>query len=72
MQPLRQGCSDGYNSRRLFADWLKWAGVNVPTDENGYPPQPIEISPLFALDKKELAAKIKGAQLDFTRPLLLE
>jgi len=57
---------------RLFADWLKWAGVNVPTDENGYPPQPIEISPLFALDKKELAAKIKGAQLDFTRPLLLE
>ena len=37
---------------RRFAGWLRAAGAEVPDD------LPVEISPLYALDAEELAAKI--------------
>jgi UDP-N-acetylglucosamine/UDP-N-acetylgalactosamine diphosphorylase len=40
------------------ARWLAAAGVQVPTKANGEPAFPLEISPLFALDEAECAAKI--------------
>ncbi len=40
------------------ADWLERAGVRVPRDANGNVTVPMEISPLFALDPEELAAKV--------------
>jgi UDP-N-acetylglucosamine/UDP-N-acetylgalactosamine diphosphorylase len=43
---------------RLAADWLEAAGVRVPRDSQGEPAVPLEVSPLFALDDKELAAKV--------------
>jgi UDP-N-acetylglucosamine/UDP-N-acetylgalactosamine diphosphorylase len=42
----------------LAADWLTKAGVNVPRRADGSPAFPLEISPLFALDAEELAARI--------------
>jgi len=42
----------------LFARWLHAAGVEVPRDAEGHPAIKIEISPLFALDEAELAAKV--------------
>jgi UDP-N-acetylglucosamine/UDP-N-acetylgalactosamine diphosphorylase len=42
----------------LHADWLSRAGVRLPRGEDGRPPHPIEISPLFALDAAELAARL--------------
>jgi len=42
----------------LAADWLEQAGVTVPRDAQGHATVPIEISPLFALDPEELAAKV--------------
>ncbi len=38
---------------RQAADWLEAAGVSVP------PPVPLEVSPLFALDREEFAAKLE-------------
>jgi UDP-N-acetylglucosamine/UDP-N-acetylgalactosamine diphosphorylase len=38
---------------RLAADWLGDAGVDVPA-------VPLEVSPLFALDREEFAAKLAG------------
>jgi len=46
------------NMSRLFAGWLREAGVNVPEGV------PVEISPLFALDAAEVARR-----LDRTRPI---
>ena len=43
----------------VFADWLAACNVEVPRDEEGFPKANIEISPLFALDPKELRAQIK-------------
>lgn len=40
------------------ARWLKSAGAEVPTDAAGNSVHPIEISPLFANDPGELAAKL--------------
>jgi UDP-N-acetylglucosamine/UDP-N-acetylgalactosamine diphosphorylase len=42
---------------KLFASWLKEAGIDVPFDNNGIPAVKIEISPLFALNAQELADK---------------
>jgi UDP-N-acetylglucosamine/UDP-N-acetylgalactosamine diphosphorylase len=43
---------------RLAADWLEAAGVRVPRDGRGDPAVALEVSPLFALDRGELAAKL--------------
>jgi UDP-N-acetylglucosamine/UDP-N-acetylgalactosamine diphosphorylase len=42
----------------LFASWLEAAGINVPRTEDGKSKFALEISPLFALDAEELAAKV--------------
>ena len=42
---------------KLFASWLKEAGIDVPLDNNGIPTVKIEISPLFALNAQELVDK---------------
>jgi UDP-N-acetylglucosamine/UDP-N-acetylgalactosamine diphosphorylase len=43
---------------RLAADWLEAAGVRVPRDAHGEPVVPLEVSPLFALDREEFVAKL--------------
>ncbi|MDB5311896.1 MAG: type 1 family protein [Gemmataceae bacterium] len=43
---------------RLHAGWLERAGVHVPREGSGEPSHPVEVSPLFALDADDLAAKI--------------
>ncbi len=42
----------------LAADWLAHAGVTLPRLPDGAPRYAVEISPLFALDKEELAARL--------------
>ncbi len=42
----------------LFGRWLREAGMEIPMDENGNVEGAIEISPLYALDAKELKEKI--------------
>jgi UDP-N-acetylglucosamine/UDP-N-acetylgalactosamine diphosphorylase len=42
----------------LAADWLERAGVAVPRKADGNAAFPLEISPLYALDVEELAAKV--------------
>jgi UDP-N-acetylglucosamine/UDP-N-acetylgalactosamine diphosphorylase len=42
----------------LFGKWLREAGIEVPTDGTGNVTGSIEISPLYALDAKELKEKI--------------
>jgi UDP-N-acetylglucosamine/UDP-N-acetylgalactosamine diphosphorylase len=39
-------------------DWLERAGIRVPRKANGDAAVPLEISPLYALDAEELAAKV--------------
>ncbi len=48
-------------SRRAAA-WLKACGVNVPTNADGQPRHPCEISPLVAQDENELAEYLENAQ----------
>jgi UDP-N-acetylglucosamine/UDP-N-acetylgalactosamine diphosphorylase len=43
---------------RLAGDWFEKADVAVPREANGDPSFPLEISPLFALDAEELAARL--------------
>jgi UDP-N-acetylglucosamine/UDP-N-acetylgalactosamine diphosphorylase len=43
----------------LATDWLARAGVQVPRRPDGSAAVALEISPLFALDPEELAAKVK-------------
>ena len=50
---------------RLFAAWLRSAGVAVSGD------LPVEISPLYALDADELAAKLDRTR-KFDSPIYLE
>ncbi len=45
----------------LAADWLETAGVTVPRDPEGNATLSWEVSPLFALDAEEFAAKIRSA-----------
>jgi UDP-N-acetylglucosamine/UDP-N-acetylgalactosamine diphosphorylase len=42
----------------LAADWLTRAGVKVPRKANGEPSVALEVSPLFALDADEFAARV--------------
>jgi UDP-N-acetylglucosamine/UDP-N-acetylgalactosamine diphosphorylase len=42
----------------LAADWLQRAGINVPQNNNREPSVPLEVSPLFALDADEFAARV--------------
>ncbi|MGE3809223.1 MAG: UTP--glucose-1-phosphate uridylyltransferase [Gemmataceae bacterium] len=53
----------------FFAGWLEEAGVQVPRQE-GKSAVPIEISPLYALDADELAAKVDRS-LKVAGPLYL-
>ncbi len=46
----------------LAAKWLEAAGVNVRRDDKTDPIIPIEISPLFALDARELASRVSAAR----------
>lgn len=55
----------------LAADWLEQAGVTVPRRPEGHAAVPLEVSPLFALDAEELAAKVdRGLRVE--GPLYLE
>jgi UDP-N-acetylglucosamine/UDP-N-acetylgalactosamine diphosphorylase len=58
----REGVDSPASSRKmqteLFAEWLEAAGVNVPR-KDGNVDGKLEISPLFALDKKEFVEKYK-------------
>lgn len=68
------GKDSAASSRRdmtaLYAGWLEAAGVSVPRDANGAPLHPIEISPLYAQDAEELAARRPG-KLNLNAPLYL-
>jgi UDP-N-acetylglucosamine/UDP-N-acetylgalactosamine diphosphorylase len=56
---VRQAISD------LAADWLTQAGVAVPRNADGTSLNPLEISPLYALDADELASKVdRGLRLN--------
>lgn len=46
------------NMINLFGRWLKGAGIEIPTDEDGNVKGVIEISPLYALDAEELKSKV--------------
>ncbi len=52
-EAVRQSMSD------LAAEWLARAGVEVPRRPDGKAAVMIEVSPLYALDAAELAAKVK-------------
>ena len=43
---------------RLHAKWLEEAGAKVPRTADGDPLHPVEVSPVFALDAAECAAKL--------------
>ena len=47
-----------HDQLRRWAQWLESAGLRAPRDADGRPAAAIEISPLFALDEAELAAKL--------------
>jgi UDP-N-acetylglucosamine/UDP-N-acetylgalactosamine diphosphorylase len=59
-----QGVDSPATCRQLLcnqaAQWLRQAGVEVPTDEAGNVAHAVEISPLFALDAEELRTKVQG------------
>ena len=42
----------------LAGDWLEKSSIAVPRQPNGDTAVPLEISPLYALDAEELAAKV--------------
>lgn len=44
----------------LAGAWCQRAGIEVPTDVQGDVAVPLEISPLFALDAEEFAARVRG------------
>lgn len=49
----------------LVGAWCRHAGLEVPTDPQGDVTVPLEISPLFALDADEFAARVRGpARID--------
>jgi UDP-N-acetylglucosamine/UDP-N-acetylgalactosamine diphosphorylase len=52
-EEVRQALTD------LAADWLGRAGVTVPRRADGSAAVPLEVSPLFALDAAELAARVR-------------
>jgi UDP-N-acetylglucosamine/UDP-N-acetylgalactosamine diphosphorylase len=62
---VRQAMSD------LAADWLTQAGVKVPRQVDGSAAVPLEISPLYALDARQLASKV-DARLRIDGPTYVE
>jgi UDP-N-acetylglucosamine/UDP-N-acetylgalactosamine diphosphorylase len=60
-QAVAQAISD------LAADWLTAAGVKVPLDAAGHAAVRLEVSPQYALDAEELAARVDPA-LNITGP----
>lgn len=54
----------------LYAGWLETAGVPVPRGADGAPDQPIEISPLVALDAADLAGRVDQG-MAVTGPVVL-
>lgn len=54
----------------MFAGWLERAGVAVPRDTEGHVVNPVEISPLYALDSAELSARV-ARDLRIDGPLYL-
>ena len=52
------------DQNRRHAEWLERAGVVVPRDADGIVAAAVEISPLFALDVKELKPKVKGLTIE--------
>jgi len=57
--------------QRNYAQWLLNAGIHVPLKDDGLPLYPIEISPLFALEAKDVLAK-KDRIPAITGPTYLE
>src|SRR5262249_6505310 len=58
-QTVQQAISD------LAGDWLERAGVPVPRTPDGHAAVPLEISPLYALDADEVAAKVtRGMRIE--------
>ncbi|MBN2414264.1 UDPGP type 1 family protein [bacterium] len=55
-----------------YGGWLEAAGVPVPRDAAGNAAVPLEISPLFALDREEFTAKAAGRELTINGSLYLE
>jgi UDP-N-acetylglucosamine/UDP-N-acetylgalactosamine diphosphorylase len=55
---------------RQAADWLGAAGIEVPRSAEGLPSCPLEICPLFALDREELVRKV-DRNLQVRGPLML-
>jgi len=65
-----QTCRD--DQLRQSVRWLHAAVCPVPTDKQGLPPHPVEISPLFADSQTALWEKRDRLHnLDFTQPLYL-
>jgi UDP-N-acetylglucosamine/UDP-N-acetylgalactosamine diphosphorylase len=50
-----QTCREGQVEK--FSLWLEAAGLQVPRDGEGRPLHKVEISPLYAMDRGELASK---------------
>lgn len=55
---------------RLHAGWLDRAGLPIDRGADGEPRGPVEVSPLFALDAEELAAKV-SSRVAASGPVLL-
>jgi UDP-N-acetylglucosamine/UDP-N-acetylgalactosamine diphosphorylase len=51
----------------LAGDWLEQAGVTVPRQSNDDVAVPLELSPLFALEREELRGKV-GSQTEIKGP----
>ncbi len=51
---------------QMYARWFRACGYEVPERED----LQIEVSPAFALDADEFAARISG-EFDFSRPVYL-
>jgi UDP-N-acetylglucosamine/UDP-N-acetylgalactosamine diphosphorylase len=61
-QTARQALSD------LAGAWAGAAGLEVPRDKGGHVSVPLEVSPLFALDAEEFAARARGQCLRLDTP----
>lgn len=61
-----EGVDSPATCRRLMinqaARWLRHAGVDVPTDDQGNATVNLEISPLFALGAEEMRSKVAGLE----------
>lgn len=57
---------------RRFASWLESAGVRVPRKPDGEPDCVIEISPLFAVSREQLAAKKPALSIQPGQTVVLE